>query len=33
MMIGDAGLEIADFSYGHWRVPGGWTFQDVFVLR
>jgi hypothetical protein len=27
-----AGLAIAGFSYGSWRVPGGWTYQDAFLV-
>ena len=31
-MMTRAGLDIEDFSYGSWRVPGGWTYQDAFLL-
>jgi len=27
-----AGLTIADMSYGFWRKPGGWTYQDAFLV-
>lgn len=26
------GLRIVDMSYGFWRKPGGWTYQDVFLV-
>jgi SAM-dependent methyltransferase len=31
-MLTGAGLDIEGFSYGYWRVPGGWTFQDAFLV-
>jgi SAM-dependent methyltransferase len=31
-MLENAGLAIADYSYGYWRVPGGWTQQDVILV-
>ena len=31
-MLQMAGLAIAGFSYGSWRVPGGWTYQDAFLV-
>ena len=31
-MLTRAGLDIESFSYGSWRVPGGWTYQDAFLL-
>ena len=27
-----AGLKIEALSYGSWRNPGGWRYQDVFVV-
>ena len=31
-MLKDASLSVIEFSYGYWRVPGGWRQQDVFVV-
>ena len=31
-MLEAAGLTIADFSYGYWRVPGGWSQHDIFLV-
>jgi SAM-dependent methyltransferase len=32
LMLLSASLSVVDFSYGYWRVPGGWRQQDVFVV-
>jgi hypothetical protein len=31
-MLEDAGRSVIEFSYGYWRVLGGWRQQDVFVV-
>lgn len=31
-ILESGGLKIDGFSYGEWRVPGGWTYQDAFLV-
>jgi SAM-dependent methyltransferase len=31
-ILREAGLKVRDFSYGSWRMPGGWTYQDAFLV-
>lgn len=31
-MLTGAGLDFEGFSYGYWRVQGGWTYQDPFLV-